>query len=132
VALLASSVLFGVLHSQKVSTFLAAVTFALVYTRTRSLWANVLTHSLHNGTLVAMGALHYFGASPHLVLKGLVAYGAFALILLIGIGAWLHFVIKSWRTLGAPLPPDSVPATSEASPAAPPEALRVGSQLSQS
>jgi membrane protease YdiL (CAAX protease family) len=34
-ALLASSALFGVLHPQKVTTFAAAVTFALLYTRTR-------------------------------------------------------------------------------------------------
>src|SRR6185436_7787773 len=56
-ALLASSVLFGVLHPLKLSSFLAAVTFALVYTHTRSLWANVLVHSLGNGTVAALGAL---------------------------------------------------------------------------
>jgi hypothetical protein len=94
------------------------------------MWANVLAHSLSNGMLFAVGGLHYFWASPQLVLKGPVAYGTFPLILLIGIGAWVHFVIKSWRTLGAPLSPDSLPATSAAAPAAPPEALRVGSQVS--
>jgi len=109
---------------------LVALTFTLVYTRTRSLWASVLTHSLGNGTIVALGTLHYFWASPKLVLNGPVAHGAFALALLLGTGAWIHFVIKSWRTLGAPLPPDSVPAAAVASLAAPAEALRVGSQLS--
>jgi membrane protease YdiL (CAAX protease family) len=127
-ALLASSVAFGVLHPQKVGSFLAAVTFALLYTRTRSLWANVLAHSLGNGTIVALGTLHYFWASPQLVLNGPVAYGAFALTLLLGTGVWIHFVIKSWRTLGAPLSPDPLPATSAASPEASPEALHVGSQ----
>jgi membrane protease YdiL (CAAX protease family) len=122
-ALLASSVLFGVLHPLKLSSFLAAVTFALIYTRTRSLWASVLVHSLGNGMIVAMGTLHYFWASPQLVLNGPAAHGAFALTLLIGTGVWIHFVIKSWGTLGAPLSPDSVPTI--ASPAAPPEALRV-------
>jgi hypothetical protein len=71
--------------------------------------------------LFAVGGLHYFWASPQLVLKGSVEYGAFALILLIAIGAWLHFVIRSWRTLGAPLPSGSVPATGSVSLAAPPE-----------
>jgi membrane protease YdiL (CAAX protease family) len=129
-ALLASSVLFGALHPQKVTSFFTAVTFVLLYTRTGSLWANVLAHSLSNAMVAAIGALHYFGASPQLVLNGPVAYGAFALTLLLGIGAWLHFVIKSWRTLGAPLSPDSVAATPVASPAGPSEALRVGRQLS--
>jgi membrane protease YdiL (CAAX protease family) len=129
-ALLASSLLFGALHTLQLAAFLTAVTFALLYTRTRSLWANLLAHSMNNGTIFAMGGLHYFWASPQLVLKGPVAFAAFALILLSGTGVWIHFVIKSWPTLGAPLSPDSTPATSAASPAGPSEALRVGRQLS--
>ena len=47
------------------------------------------------------------------------------------IGLWLHFVIKSWRTLGAPLSTEPLPARSAASSAGvPPEALPVGNQLS--
>lgn len=131
VALLVSNVLFGACHKFGVGAFISGVTFALLYTRTGSLWANVLCHSLTNAAWVAVGGLHYFWASPQLVLDRPVAYGAFALTLLIGIGAWLHFVLRSWRTLGAPLSPDSVPVTSSvSSPAAPPEALRVGSQVS--
>jgi amino acid transporter len=86
---------------------------------------SVLAHSLNNGTIAALGVLHYFGASPQLVLNGPVAYGAFALILLISIGAWLHFGMTSWRTLGAPLPPDSMPAMGSVLPPTPPEALRL-------
>jgi membrane protease YdiL (CAAX protease family) len=127
-ALVVSSVLFGAIHSERVAAFLTGMTYTLLYTRTRSLWANVLAHSLNNAAMIALGALHYFWASPQIRLSGPVAYGAFALILLIGTGAWIHFVIKSWRTLGAPLPPDSVPVKSTvSSPLAPPEALRVGS-----
>jgi len=128
-ALLASSVLFGALHPQKLASFFTAVTFVLLYTRTRSLWASVLAHSLSNAVVAAVGGLHYFWKAPQLVLDGPVAYGAFALILLIGIGAWLHFVITSWPTLGAALPPDPVTATSATLPPDPPEPLRVGSQL---
>jgi hypothetical protein len=112
-----------------VGAFLTGLTYALLYTRTRSLWANVLAHSLHNSALAAIGALHYFWPSPRIRLNGPVAYGALALTLLFGTGVWIHFVIKSWGTLGAPLSPDS-PATSAAPPATPPEALRVDSQLS--
>ena len=82
-----------------------------------------------NASLYVVGALHYFWGSPQLVLNGALAYGVFALTLLIGIGAWLHFVNTSRRTLGAPLSPDSVPAPSAASPAVPSEAPRVGSPL---
>jgi membrane protease YdiL (CAAX protease family) len=72
-ALLVSSVLFGALHPLKVHSFLAAVTFALLYTRNRSLWANVLAHSLTNASLYVVGGLHYIWASPQLVLNGPVA-----------------------------------------------------------
>lgn len=129
VALLVSSAAFGACHKLALGSFLSGVTYALLYTRTRSLWANLLAHSLHNGVVAAMGGLHYFWSSPRLVLDGPVAYGTFVLALLIGTGVWLHFVIESWRTLGAPLSPDSLPAASAASPAAPAEALGGGSQL---
>lgn len=128
-ALLVSSLLFGAIHRVPAAAFVTGLTYALLYTRTRSLWAAVLAHSLNNATMVAVGSLHYFWASPQLSLSGPAAYGAFALILLIGAAAWVHFVVKSWRTLRAPLPPDSLPALSAASPAAPSDGLRVGSQV---
>lgn len=113
-ALLASSVVFGVLHQLAVVSFIAGVTFALLYTRTRSLWTSVLAHGVTNGCAAALGGLHYFWASPQLVLGGTLAYCTFALSLLIALGAWLHFMIGSWRTLDAPLSPDSQRATSAA------------------
>lgn len=66
VALLASSALFAALHPLELESFFAAVTFVLLYTRTRSLWANLLAHSLTNGMLVAVGTLHYFWDSPQI------------------------------------------------------------------
>jgi hypothetical protein len=47
-ALLASSLLFGALHTLQLAAFLTAVTFALLYTRTCSLWAKLLAHCLNN------------------------------------------------------------------------------------
>ncbi len=129
VALLVSSAVFGALHPQGVGAFLLGATYALLYTRTRSLWASVLAHGLNNAMVAALGGLHYFWPSPRIVLDGPVAYGAFLLAALIGVGVWLHFVIGSWRTLGAPISPDSLPTASAASPAARPEALRVDSPL---
>ncbi len=130
VALLVSSAAFGVLHpGGPVSAFLNGATYALLYARTRSLWAGVLAHALHNAAVVAMGGLQYFWPSPRIVLDSPVGYGAFLLAALIGIGIWLHFVIGSWRTLGAPISTDLLPAASAASPAARAEALHIDSQL---
>jgi membrane protease YdiL (CAAX protease family) len=128
-ALLASSVLFGVLHPLKLPSFLAAVTFALLYTRTRSLWASVLVHSAGNATWLCWAPLHYFWDSPQLFLKGLPGHCVFALLLLNGAGVWLHFVVTNWTTLGVSLSPDSTPAASTTSSAAFPEPLRIGSGL---
>ncbi len=129
VALLVSSVIFGALHDLRVCVIFSGAIYALLYTRTRSLWASVLAHGLHNATFFAMGWVHYFRPSWRLVLDGPVAYGAFLLAALVGVGILLHFVIGSWRTLGTPISPDSLPPTPGASPAALAEAERLGSQL---
>jgi len=47
------------------------------------------------------------------------------LVLLVGVGVWLQFVYKSWRTLGNPLPPDSLHAAPAASPSSLTEPVRV-------
>ncbi|HEU4579865.1 MAG TPA: CPBP family intramembrane glutamic endopeptidase [Polyangiaceae bacterium] len=131
VALLVSNVLFGACHKFGAAAFISGVTFTLLYTRTGSLWANVLCHSLTNAAWVAMGGLHYFWTSPQLVLDSPLAYGAFAVTLLTGTSIWIHFVLTSWQTLGAPPSQDSLSATPSASSLpAPPETLRAGRQLS--
>ncbi len=128
VALLVSSAAFGLLHPRDaVGAFLDGSIYALLYTRTRSLWASVLAHALHNAMVAAMRGLHYFWPLQRIVVDGPVAYGAFVVAGLICAGVWLHFVIGSWRTLGAPISPDSLATAPAASPAARPEALRVDS-----
>ena len=124
-AVLLSSVIFGVLHPQHVTAFLAGLTYALVYTRVRSLWAAVVLHALSNGMLLVLGGLHYFWDLPRLRLDSPWKYGLFALVLLVGTGVWLQFVRKSWRTLRDPLPPDSLQAAPAASSSNLTEPVRV-------
>ena len=122
-AALLSSVLFGVAHSESMAVFLSALTYLLAYTRTRSLWAPIAVHALNNGGWFVLS--RYLGA-PSFRLAGPWQFGLFALVLLVGIGVWLQFVRKSWRSLGDPLPPDSLQAAPTASTSSLPEPLRVG------
>lgn len=112
-AVLLSSCIFGVLHDERVTSVLMGVTLALLYTRTGSLLPALVVHGANN----AVAALS--NLRPKLIqLDRSWEYAVFALVLLIGVAAWLHFVLKSWRTLGAPLPPDSLNAAPVAVPAA--------------
>jgi membrane protease YdiL (CAAX protease family) len=108
VAMLLSSAVFAALHfdGRVVATFLCGVTFVLLYTRTRSLWAPVIVHGINN---VWPQLSYLWGGSDKLIyLDSQWQYGAFALLVMAGVGVWLHFVIKSWTTLDDPLPSVSV------------------------
>jgi membrane protease YdiL (CAAX protease family) len=123
-AVLLSSVTFGVLHSENVAVFISALSYALAYTRTRSLWAPMILHSVNNGLwfVVTKRVLWEF---PGLRLDRPWLFGFFALVLLVGVGVWVQFVRKSWRTLGDPLPPESLQAAGD-SPVSLPVPLRAG------
>jgi membrane protease YdiL (CAAX protease family) len=124
-AALLSSVLFGLIHSDNIAVSIAALTYALAYTSTRSLWAPIALHAINNGGWLVL-SMGYFGDFSEVRLAGPWQFGAAALVLLIGLGAWLQFMRKYWRTLGDPLPPDSLRATPAASPSGLPDALRAG------
>jgi len=94
----------------------------LAYTRTRSLWTPILFHILNNGLGLAHD--HFWDQQIHFETP--VQFMLFVAILLVGIGLWLHFVLESWRTLGDPLPPDSLDAPPLTSPSTLPEPLRSG------
>ena len=108
-ATLLSSMLFGILHSDSVAVFISALTYALAYTRTRSLWAPIALHMLNNAGWLVLSK-YYLGDRPQLRLEGPWQLGAGALVLLIGSGVWLQFLRGNWRTLDVPLPPDSLQA----------------------
>jgi membrane protease YdiL (CAAX protease family) len=122
-AALLSSVIFAALHPDSLSVFVSALTYVLAYTRTRSLWAPLLLHGLNNGVWFLLTERFSWDA-PELEFQGRWQFGIVALVLLLGVGVWLQFVRKSWRTLGDPLPPDSLQAAERASSL--PEPQRAG------
>jgi len=119
-ALLCSAI-FAVLHVDLVSGLFLGLTFALLYTRTRSLWAPLVLHIINNSVWVGRS---YWWDSPRLRLESWWQFGVFTLVLLVGVGVWLQFVIKSWRTLGDPLPPDSWQASPVENSSSLPEPVR--------
>jgi membrane protease YdiL (CAAX protease family) len=125
VAVLASSALFGLGHKDQVGAFISALCFALVYTRTRSLWAPIALHALNNGAWLLLSK-YYLGDSPQVRLEGPWQLGAFALVVLVGVAVCVQFVCKSWRTLGDPLPPDSLQASAVENSPSLPEPVRAG------
>jgi len=122
-AALLSSALFGVAHSDSVAVFISAMACVLVYTRTRSLWAAVALHALNNGGWFVLSK-GYFGDFSEVRLEGRWQFAAFALTLLVGSALWVQFVRKTWRTLGDPLPPDSLQASPAENPSSLPEPVR--------
>src|SRR5262249_37912685 len=121
-AALLTSLVFCALHADKVVSFIGALTYVLAFTRTRSLWGGVVLHILHN--IQALALVYGWDHLVHLASPWECAI--YALVLLGGVGIWLQFASTSWRTLGDPLPPDSLSGTAIAPPAGVPEPLLGG------
>ncbi|HVZ36209.1 MAG TPA: CPBP family intramembrane glutamic endopeptidase, partial [Polyangiaceae bacterium] len=124
-AALASSALFGLGHHDHVGTFIVAVYSVLAYTRTRSLWAPIVLHALNNIGWILLSK-YYLGDSPQVRLEGPWQFAAFALVILVGVAVCVQFVCSSWRTLGDPLPPDSLQASAVENSSTLPEPARAG------
>jgi membrane protease YdiL (CAAX protease family) len=121
-ALLLSSVLFGAMHDEKLASAIMGMTIALLYTRSGSLWAALLFHVANNAVGTAMAAQ----GTLHIGLGSGWSLTLFLLVCLTGSAAWLRFVLQSWRTLGAPLPPDSLQPNPAAQLSSLPEPLGAG------
>jgi len=103
-ALLLTSILFGLLHpGEVVPSTLMGLTFVLLYTSTRSLWPPLLLHIVNNAMSVPLA----YASPVHIGLETWWKLAGYVLVLLLGSAAWLWFMLRSWRTLGDPLPPDS-------------------------
>lgn len=103
-ALLLTSILFGLPHwGELIPSTLMGVTFVLLYTSTRSLWSPMLFHIINN----AMSLPLAYASPIHIALETWWKQASYVLVLLLGSGAWLWFMLRSLRTLGDPLPPDS-------------------------
>lgn len=104
----ASSVVFTLLHppQQLVGTLLYALLAVLLYTSTRTLWVPIGVHIANNTAAVYVGWQKSRDASidPGQALDATMWWAP--VLLLVPSCVWLSgFVRKSWRTLGAPLPP---------------------------
>ena len=125
-AALLSSLLFAAVHLQaSPGKLVLALTCVLVYTSTRSLWAAVLLHAMHNAGLYVLAGRYSWGGFQ-LRLDAPWKFVLLGLVLLAGVGVWLRFVIQNWRTLAVPLPPDSLEPAPAASAARLPEPTRAG------
>jgi membrane protease YdiL (CAAX protease family) len=108
-AAVVTSVLFGLAHASAPTSALTALSLAVLYTTTRTIWAPVAAHVMNN--LFAVGMAHSGRYLPLAVLEALsdwplqlaaavpAAFGTFWLV---------RFVRRGWRTLGDPV--DGVPA----------------------
>ncbi len=104
VAVLVSSVLFGVLHVDPVGAGMFGVVTGLLYLRTGSLWPGILIHAGNN--LVALIAIQLSDPSaveppPPTVAETLVAAGG---LLAVSVPFLAWFIVRTWPTRRTPTP----------------------------
>lgn len=106
-----SSALFAICHAADLlGSMLFGIVAALLYTRTRTLWAPVAAHALHNGFAVALALSRGEQTAAEAAQRvGEMEASSWPALVLVGLGlpGTLWFVCTSWKTLGAPLPPFS-------------------------
>jgi membrane protease YdiL (CAAX protease family) len=104
-----TSVLFGLAHSSAPTSALTALSLAVLYTTTRTIWAPMAAHVMNN--LFAVSMAHSGRFLPLAVLEALADWPLqLAAVVPAAFGAfWLvRFVRRGWHTLGDPV--DGVPA----------------------
>jgi membrane protease YdiL (CAAX protease family) len=103
-AALVTSVLFGFMHSQPVTSSLFALSMAVLYTTTRTIWAPVAAHMLNN--LLAIALLSAIPVIPTALLVAAADVRVQLAALVPGIAGafWLvRFLRRNWHTLGDPV-----------------------------
>lgn len=102
--LLLSSALFGVLHGGTMLPLaISGLSFALLYTSTRTLWAPILAHILNNSFSVAAVLVSRALGVRSLELN--LTPAQVAVLLFASLAGLLAFGWRSASTLSAPLPP---------------------------
>jgi membrane protease YdiL (CAAX protease family) len=102
--LLLSSALFGVIHGGTMLPLaISGLSFALLYTSTRTLWAPILAHILNNSFSVAAVLVSRSLGVGSLELN--LTPARVALLLFASLAGLLAFGWRSASTLSAPLPP---------------------------
>jgi len=114
-ALLGTSLAFGLLHYDLLGSGTFALTMVLLYVRTRTLWAPMLAHGIHNAIVDGIRYADHFdpsllagldppfgGPRPYIICLTILASSVAGLVV---------FAHDSWRLLSDPLPPDALPVT---------------------
>ena len=103
-SLLLSSALFGVLHGDTMLPLaISGLSFALLYTSTRTLWAPIVAHILNNSFVVA-SVLVSWSLGVRIFELNLTP-ARVAVLLFASLAGLLAFGWRSASTLSAPLPP---------------------------
>jgi len=129
-AIVASSLLFGLLHADLLGAAMFGVVMALLAVRTRTLLVPMACHALNNA--VAYGALLWTGDEPAMTLAEFRADAWIAPVALALSLPWLvPFIRRNWPAVERPAPgsggvapgAEEAPASDESDPAASPPAL---------
>ena len=103
-AALVTSVLFGLMHVDLPSSVLFALSMAVLYTTTRTLWAPLVAHVINNLFSVALS--HSVHLLPLAVLQAATDWPLQLASLVPGLlGTWwlVCFLRRGWHTLGDPV-----------------------------
>ena len=124
-AVVASSVLFAVLHGEWVGHFLFGVAMCALYLRTRILWLPILAHSLSNFAIALTGlsdALHPTPPKPDTLESLRADWPIGALALVTGVVLLVWYLRRYWAdgrlraTLAGPVPYDVYAASATVPP----------------
>ena len=105
--ILASSVLFGILHPNPIGLTMFGLVTALIYVRTHSLWLVTAFHAMNNGIVGGLGLLSSQAAAPSAetimtqMQSGLLSGGV---LVLISAPVLLYFVKTLWPRQSERLP----------------------------
>jgi membrane protease YdiL (CAAX protease family) len=117
-AALVTSVVFGLAHASAPTAFLSALSLAVLYTTTRTIWAPVAAHMLNNLFSVALSySAHLL---PLAVLQAATDRPLQLASLVPGLlGTWwlVRFLRRGWHTLGDPVHGEPVTVGALAVPA---------------
>ncbi|WP_346292959.1 type II CAAX endopeptidase family protein [Sphaerothrix gracilis] len=102
-AVVVSSLLFGILHTNVVGLFVFGLVMALLYLRTRSLWAPIFCHMLNNILAIALELLA--APSAEMTLSEFRENSWVGLILMAASAPWLlRFILQNWSKTWEALP----------------------------
>ncbi|HKO93251.1 MAG TPA: CPBP family intramembrane glutamic endopeptidase [Polyangiaceae bacterium] len=112
-----TSVLFGLAHENAPSSALFGLAMAVLYTTTRTLWAPVVAHVVHN--LFGVALVNSVHLLPSTLFQAAGSWPAQLAFLVPGLlGAWwlVRFLRREWHTLGDPVHGEPAPLAASALP----------------